>query len=322
MSSDTDSNLRTRAIEWHVRLRDGDDATWDAFTDWLGKDSRHREAYEAIEQIDEAIEPLLPHVTFQNATRETDRSATSPVVPTRRRWWIAGAALAASIAAVVVSLPLLSSSRYEVLTGPGQRQTVALDDATQVILNGSTKITFDRKNPRYASLASGEALFLVHHDDARPFTLEVGKHRIEDVGTIFNVVRDSSQVRVAVAEGAVVYRKQRQEISLGAGQALLVRGDSTDDQVTTLPVESIGAWQKDRLVYSGEPLSLVAADLGRALGIQIEVSPAIMNRPFYGVIALHGSGPEQPKRLSQALNVDLKPGPAGWTMQPLDDVGH
>lgn len=309
MGVSTDNNLQSRAIEWHVRLRHGDDATWDAFADWLAQDPRHLEAYEAIEQADLAIEPLLPQVVFPQATA------------TRRRW-LAGGALAASIAALIVFIPRLASSRYEVTTGLGQHRTVELDSATQVTLNGSTRMTFDRKNPRFASLDSGEALFRVHHDDARPFTLEMGSDRIQDVGTAFNVVRDSGEIRVAVAEGKVIFSTQAQAVPLNAGQALLARSDSTTLRVTTTPAASVGAWQNGRLVYSGEPLSRVAADLGRSLGVHIVVSPAIADRPFSGAIALTGAGSEQLARLKMALNVELEAGPTGWTMKPLNDGGR
>jgi transmembrane sensor len=190
------------------------------------------------------------------------------------------------------------------------------------MLNGSTQMTFDRNNPRFASLASGEALFRVHHDKARPFTLELGNNRIQDVGTVFNVVRDSSQVRVAVAEGKVVYSTQAQAVPLSAGQALSAQSDSPILRVTSTPVGSVGAWQIGRLVYSGERLSQVAADLGRSLGVHIVVSPTIADRPFSGAIVLDGAGSQQLERLKLALNVDLEAGPTGWTMKPVDDGGR
>jgi transmembrane sensor len=321
MGSSMDNNLQTRAIEWHIRLRHGDDATWDAFADWLAQDPRHRDAYEAIEQTDLAIEPMLPRVVFPGSTHTAEAPRAGTPVSRSRRWWLAGGALAASIAAVAILFPQLASNRYELTTGPGQRQTVMLDATTQVILNGSTRMTFDRKNPRFARLVSGEALFQVHHDNARPFTLEIGTSRIQDVGTVFNVVRDPSQVRVTVAEGKVIYSTQAQAVPLDAGQALLARSDSGTLRVTTTSITAVGAWQKGHLVYSAEPLSQVAADLGRSLGVNITVSPLISNRPFSGAIALDGSGAEQLERLKLALNVDLEAGPSGWTMKPPDDGG-
>lgn len=318
MDPETENSLQTRAIEWHIRLRDGDDATWDAFADWLAQDPHHRKAYEAIEQTDLAIEPLLPEVVFPETADDAYKSRDTPVSQSRW-WWLAGGALAASVAAVVALLALPSSSRYEVTTRPGQHQTVALDANTQVVLNGATRVTFDRRNPRFASLASGEALFRVHHDDTNPFMLEIGNNRIQDVGTVFNIVRDQSELRLTVAEGKVIYSTRAQAVPLAAGQALLGRSDSGTVRVTTIPIASVGAWQSGRLVYSGEPLSQVAADLGRSLGVHIVVSPALEARPFSGAIVLDGPGSEQLERLKMALNVDLEVGPTGWTIKPLDD---
>jgi transmembrane sensor len=307
------NSLHRRAIEWHVRLRDGDDATWAAFAQWLEEDARHRQAYDAIEQTDLALEPLLPQVGFPKDTQADARPA--------RRWWVAGGALAASIIAVLLFLPQLRSSRYEVSTVPGQRRTIVLDATTQVLLNGATRMIFDRENPRFAALTSGEALFRVRHDTAKPFTVEVGSVRIKDVGTVFNVVSDSGQVRVAVGEGEILYSTQSKEVPLAAGQALWGASDSATVHLSTAAPASVGAWQRGLLVYSGEPLSQVAADLGRSLGVPITVSSAIEARPFSGVIVLEGAGPQQLARLRLALHVDLEIGAAGWTMKPLKDGG-
>lgn len=319
MGSEFETSLQMRAIEWHVRLRDGDDATWEAFVDWLAQSADHRKAYEAIERADQAIEPLLPAVVvFRESTRnaaEPTRTAAQP----SRRWWAAGVGLAASIVTALVLVPRLASGRYEVSTQPGERQTVALDSTTQVTLNGATRMTFDRHNPRFASLESGEALFRVRHDDAHPFTLEIGSDRVRDLGTVFNVVRDHGGLRVAVAEGKVVYSSPTRTVPVNPGQDLLAQSGSGDVRLTTIPISAIGAWENGRLVYSGAPLAQVAVDLGRSLGVQIVVSPDIEGRLFSGAIVLKGAPAEQLERLKMALNVDLVARPQGWTMKPVDN---
>ncbi|MES2056487.1 MAG: FecR domain-containing protein [Pseudomonadota bacterium] len=314
MASDARHSVRAQAIEWHIRLRHGDDASWDAFAEWLAMDPRHAESYDEIEQADLAIEPLLSDVVFLEAANDTDAPSDPPA--SRWTWWgLGGGALAASIAAAIVLIPQGSTSRYEVVTGPGQREIVTLEAGTQVTLNGSTRMTFDRKDPRFASLAAGEALFQVQHDNARPFALEVGESRVEDLGTVFNVVRDAGEVRVAVAEGKVLYKSEKEAIPLQAGQTLVDLPSAGAVRVTRAPIASVGAWQKGRLVYTGEPLSQVAADLGRALGVRITVAPDIAGRPFSGAIAIDGTGPDQLRRLMPALNVTFESGTNGWAMK-------
>lgn len=317
MPSESPDSIEARAIEWHIRLRDGDDAIWEGFAEWLAEDPRHAAAYDAIEQADLAIEPLLSHVVIREAANDVEERPAHG----GWRWALAGGGLAASAAAALLLLPQAESSRYEVATRPGERQVVQLDPATRVTLNGATRMTFDRKDPRFASLAGGEALFQVRHDSARPFRLEVGSNIVEDAGTVFNVVHETGEVRVAVAEGKVVYNPGRGAVPLEAGQALVDRQNS-DVDVTRIPVERVGSWKTGSLPYSAAPLSRVAADLSRAMDVRITVAPDLADRPFSGTIALDGSGPEQLRRLQLALNVRLEKGPDGWIMKPVAGAGH
>lgn len=321
VESEAPDDIRARAIEWHVRLRDGDGATWEAFAEWLAEDPRHAGIYDEIEQADLAIEDLLPDMIFREAANDVGEPFEAPVRRTRHRRYIGGA-LVASIAAAIALAPQLTSNRYEVVTAPGERRTVSLDAGTQVILNGATRMTFDRDDPRFAALTEGEALFDVRHDSSRPFALEVGGNRVEDAGTVFNVVHQAGEVRVAVAEGRIVYNPEQEAISLDAGQALVDRSDANTVRVSRVSIEAVGAWRTGRLVYSAAPLSQVAADLGRALGVRIVVAPAIADRLFSGAIVLDSRGPEQLKRLQLALDVALDAGPDGWVMKPISGAGR
>lgn len=314
MTSEGQGSARARAIEWHIRLRHGDDAAWEGFAEWLAEDPVHAALYDEIEQADLALEPLLPAVTFREAAN--DAEIGDPQRPgSRWRWWgIGGGAAVAAVAAALAFMPQAATSRYEVTTDPGQRRTINLEAGTQITLNGATRMRLDRKDPRFASLEAGEALFQVRHDGARPFTLEVAGRRVVDLGTVFNVVHDAAAVRVAVAEGKVRYESGGRTISLDAGQAVFDPSSAGEPRVSRTAIGSVGAWRKGRLVYSGEPLSQVAEDLGRALGMRITPAPDVADRPFSGAIALRGTRPDELKRLTPALNVAFVPRAGGWTM--------
>lgn len=319
MSVERNDSVHARAIEWHVRLRDGDDATWDAFADWLAEDPAHAEAYDLVEQTDLAIEPLLPSVVIREDEAEQERPPARQVWPMR----LAVGGLAASLAIVLAAtLVPQGSDRYEVATRAGERRVVTLDGATQVTLNGATRMTFDRGNPRFAALASGEAFFQVRHDNSRPFRLEVAGKIVEDAGTAFNVAHGSGEVRVAVAEGKVIYNPGREAISLDAGQALVDRDSAAQVSVTRVSTENVGTWQTGTLTYAAAPMSQVAEDLERALGVKIIVAPALAKRPFSGTIVLDKSGADQLRRLKLALNVDFETSPDGWIMKPAGSGGQ
>lgn len=317
MSSEADNSVQARALEWHIRLRQGDDATWDAFADWLAEDERHASAYDAVEQDDLALDDLLPHVVFHEAAN--DPPDEIPTLPTRRKWplALAGGGLAASAAAVLAIMlaPLGGRDLYEVTTRRGEVQIVKLDPATEVVLNGATRMTFDRKDARFASLEGGEAFFRVRHDAANPFRLTIGQDVVEDAGTEFNVVHEAGETRVAVREGKVVYNPAGVAIALAAGQSLVDRADQKAIDVSDVQVDAVGSWRNRSLIYSGAPLSQVAADLGRALGTSVEVGRDIEARLFSGTIILDGSDAEQLNKLGKALDVTVERRPGGWTMK-------
>jgi transmembrane sensor len=314
---------RMRAIEWHIRLRDGDGDAWDAFSDWLAQDPRHGDAYDRIEASDRAITPLLPGVVFREAANDGDGAEAEAMRPPRTRRWVTGGLLAAaSLATLLLALPSIQADRYRIQTAAGERRTVTLDAGTRVVMNGGTIMAFDRKDPRFASLESGEALFQVAHDEARPFTLHMGDDSVRDVGTIFNVVRATGGIRVAVREGKVVYNPDAQAVALNPGQALVAPAGSRDIRVEDLSADAVGAWEQGRLVYDGDPLSQVAADLERMLGIAIAVDPAIARRPVSGSIIVDGKGPDQVQRLEHALDIAITTGPAGWTIKAAPAASH
>lgn len=317
MSIEMQDPIIESAIAWHVKLRDGDHATWEAFADWMAADPRHAAAYDRVEALDARIEPLLAALGEGQPANDVDPlSSPLPAPAPRRRFLIwTGGALAASIAAVLTLTPMLSSPRYEVATAAGERRQVQLDEGTDIALNGATKLLLDRDNPRAAALVEGQALFRVRHDDKRPFVLAVGAVRIVDLGTIFDVTREKDQIRVAVSEGKVEYRAAGKTVALVAGQSL-VATKGGDVAVSDTPVEAVGSWQNRRYLYSGAPLSQVAADLSRALGIAIRVDPALANRLFSGNLQIEGADDAELRRLAIALDVKLERSGPGWVMGP------
>ena len=230
--------------------------------------------------------------------------------------------MAAGLAALAIASPWMLSSRYDVVTRPGEQRVVTLDAGTQATLNGATHVIFDHKDPRFASLVAGEALFQVRHDAGRPFILGVGGRRIQDIGTLFDVVRDTAQVRIAVAEGEVLYDPSHEAIKLSAGEALTAPLSQGPASITSTSAGEVGGWREGRLAYVGEPLSRVAAELSRALGVRIRVAPSLAGRPFSGALIFDRSHPEELRRLAPALNVALGATPDGWIMKPLDGDGR
>jgi transmembrane sensor len=300
--------LNESAAIWHVRLSEGRDEDWAAFADWLAQDPRHGAAYDRIEALDHDLGALLPDLTFAPLASNDDTPRAS-----RWRWAVGAGGLVAAVAVLAMFSPP-ASTRYEIHTAPGESRVVQIDDGTQVVLNGDTRMSFDRDHPRFAQLTQGEALFSVRHDARAPFTLTLPQGQVVDVGTVFNVVSEGDTTRIAVAEGAVDYRPGGPAIPLHAGQQM--QSDANTVQVTPTDAKTVGGWHQRRLTYAGASLAQVAQDLGRVLGAAIRVEDAIAHQPVFGTIDLQDIKPSQMPLLASALNVRVVRHGKEWVFKP------
>lgn len=282
-----DPQMLDAAALWVARTRDPSFRDWDGLTAWLEADPLHNDAYELTLDAHDVTGGL-------GATDAADLGQTVPDAAGRRRlrpvWITAAAATVAAMVAVPTLLP--RHDRYTVTTAAGEQRSIRLSDGTTVSLNGGSRLVVDRAHPRALALASGEAEFTVVHDASRPFVVTAGNSRIEDVGTVFNVVRGGGATDVAVSEGAVVYDPAGAQVKLVAGGSLH-DPDGGMIEVAQVDPASIGAWRKGRLIYRGAPLSVVAADLSRATGHAIAAAPDVAVRPFSGTIVFRGLSQSQ-----------------------------
>lgn len=315
MDVEMNADIKAQAMVWVIQLREGDDLDWDAFETWLASDPAHVVAFHNAEDMDAALDTVLPQLDFRGPANDTADHLPLPHSRPVWRWAAAIGAIAACGVGAVTVLPSLLSARYEVVTSRGENQIVTLNEGTRIILNGATRVVFDRNDPRFAELKEGEALFHVSHDERAPFRLYVGDDEVEDAGTVFNVVRDGAVLRVAVAEGSVIYNPGRERVSLSAGQQMVASDNAV--KVGDTDTQSVGAWQKGQLVYKGETLARVAADLSRALDRRIKPSPEIANRPFFGTLFLEGTPDEQVRHVETALGVHLEVRGQEMTMVPM-----
>lgn len=299
-----EQHIREQAIGWVIRLREPAFDDWDGFTDWLEQDPRHNDAYERAALADEEAAEVLsappprPILPVQGSR-----------APTRRL--VLGSVLAASLVAFF-GFSTLRSSEYVIETAPGERRSVTLASGDRIDMNGGTRLVLDRDNVRFAELERGEALFTVGHDEARPFVVEAGDAVLHDVGTVFNVAHGDAGLDLAVSEGAVVFNPDRDAVLVRAGRALrTVKG--AGPRLRDVPVTDVAGWRDGRLTYSDEPLSAVAADLSRNLGVDVTVA-GNAGRPFSGVILLGARDEALMRRLGPLLDVDVRRSGEGWTL--------
>lgn len=302
------NNHLDEAIGWTVRLRDASADDWRAFTEWLEADPGHLSAYDEVQRTDAALGQLSPRL------RVVAAGPPSVQAPVRsRRGWLVGGGLAAAVAGVITTVVVQAPAAYALETRPGETRSVQLADGSRIDLNGGSRLVLDRKNERMATLEKGEALFTVVHDEDRPFEVRVGDDVLQDIGTVFAVLHEAGATEVAVSEGAVMYNPKGEAVRIDPGRKLT---DAGGEQVVLAQVEpdAVGAWRDRRLSYSGAPLSRVAADLRRNLGVPVDVDAGLAERRFTGLVQLDERPELVFERLSALLGVRAVRSGGGWTL--------
>jgi transmembrane sensor len=182
---------------------------------------------------------------------------------------------------------------YETAIG-GQRR-ITLADGSSVVLNTNSRLDVDFSgNRRDVHLVRGEAYFEVVHDKTRPFTVYANNYVVRDIGTAFDVqLSKTGLVEVGVTKGSVEVTPANGRHVSGALKSLgvliagqnIVLGQKVEraEVVSSADMGRKLAWRQGELIYTGEPLGEVLADISRYSDIKIEVAdPALENLPVGG----------------------------------------
>jgi transmembrane sensor len=307
MRDDERQDGLSEAIGWHLRLRDNNPEDWDAFIHWLEGDPQRSIDYDTVAL---SVADLTPEA-FPSGQPNLE-----PSVPFHGRWGFAAAAAAviAIVGGVAVVETMPGSARYTIATGPGEQRKILIGDGSFAELNGSSRLVLDRENSRYADLVAGEATFTVRHDPARPFTVTVGEHKVQDVGTVFNIVRDDQRTRLDVLQGQVLFNPDKQRVPLVAGRTLVAFSGKGRILVTAKKVDTMAGWRTGQLSFADEPVQTVAGDLARSLGTAITVDRRLAGQPFTGSVRIEGDVTVQ--KLAATIGAKARRKGSGWLLEP------
>lgn len=163
-----------------------------------------------------------------------------------------------------------SSPSLHYSTAIGVRESVALADGSQLILNTDTRLRAAvNKAGRKVWLEQGEAFFEVAHDSSRPFVVFAGDRRITVLGTRFSVRRHGDEVEVVVEEGRVQVAPQLAQTTVTPtvvtrNQKIVSEGGNV--LVVLKPAAQIVnelSWRQGKLVFDQMTLAEAAAEFNR-----------------------------------------------------------
>lgn len=283
------------AVRQWLAEHPADAKTISALDDALGRVTLGPNAVAGID-VEGALAKVKGKLASGRAVELTGkRMAHAPkVIPLRPRGFewvplVAAAAMVLIAGAIVWRFPSKSEApppttiAARTLSTPvGGRDSLVLPDGSQVTLGPGSSLIMAQgygQSERRISL-TGEALFTVTHDAAKPFVVVANGVEIRDVGTAFVVHSDGSGVRVAVTEGVVDLKAGGTVETLKAGDAASVSAGKIKTQRGVGASDDL-AWTTGRLVFRDAPLSEVAEDLKRWYGVTLDIrDPALRRRPL------------------------------------------
>jgi transmembrane sensor len=290
-----------------------------AFQAWLNRSALHRDAiadygsfWSEFDQLGQLTRPV-------GAGQEVAVPVAPSPVSRANKVWLAACAAAVvamvavggvvrqesparqQVAAARPQMPAHPSGPQSYATAIGAQKTFALADGTSVTLNTNSQINVDfRGDRRDVQLVRGEAYFEVVHDKTRPFTVHADRYAVRDIGTAFAVhLMDKCLVNVRVTKGSVEIASSVRHGKRSAGAKSLgifvagrdvVLGEKIEHTETVSDAELSRklAWRQGQLIYSGQPLSDVLADISRYSDIEIELTdPALKDLPVGGAFSVN-----------------------------------
>jgi transmembrane sensor len=160
------------------------------------------------------------------------------------------------------------------------------------VLNTASEATvrFDEAH-REIDLVSGEGLFKVAKDPARPFVVRAGFVSVRAVGTEFSVRTAGQHVDVTVTEGVV---ELVDNSTSGGGVIRRVAANERATVMETSQVQVQGmphaeaerrlAWRDGMVDFAGEPLTTAVEEINRHNHRQIVVDDrSLASRPVVGM---------------------------------------
>ncbi len=195
----------------------------------------------------------------------------------RRKWLQIAAAIAVLM---VVSLFYVNSLDTSISTEFAERREVTLPDASEVVLNADSRLSFSEKawdKERNVTL-KGEAFFKVAK--GKRFTVATEAGTVSVLGTEFNVENRNDFFEVTCYEGLVSVNFNGKEIQLPAGSSFQVIQGTI--QPITDPKTASPSWINHESSFNSIPLAYVLDEFQRQYNVRMEIQNVNTQQLFTG----------------------------------------
>ena len=150
---------------------------------------------------------------------------------------------------------------------------VLLPDGSKVYLNRNSEISYSKSSGQATRNVKlkGEAFFDITRDPSKPFIIDAGNAKVKVLGTSFSVLTNNinNAVEVFVKTGSVMLSDNEGKQNLILEPGFIGTMSSENSMKVANANVNYLSWNTDLLIYNGQSLDMVFADIKRIYAIDI-----------------------------------------------------
>ncbi|MEL7588245.1 MAG: FecR domain-containing protein [Prolixibacteraceae bacterium] len=189
----------------------------------------------------------------------------------------------AALYAVFTGDPLESHKEFH--AEYGSISSVRLEDGSKIWLNSNTTLSLTEKEHEVTAKLSGEAYFEIKHDARRTFLVDLGKIRIRDLGTTFNVSAypDDNFFRATLLSGEIAVLGESGEMirNLAVNQTFRFDRSRQSHVIEELDANLVTGWTENKFVFIDKPLAEICREIEKWYGVSVRIEDETLKPERY-----------------------------------------
>lgn len=157
----------------------------------------------------------------------------------------------------------------------GSISSIVLDDGSKIWLNSNTTLVMTEEKRKVSIKLNGEAYFDIRHDPNREFIVDLGKIKVKDFGTKFNISAYPGDqfYRATLIEGDVtILNPEGNGIKeLAINQTFRFNPDDFSYQIEELDPSIVTGWTSNKFVFIDKPLAEICHDFEKWYNVTIVI---------------------------------------------------
>ena len=158
----------------------------------------------------------------------------------------------------------------------GSISSIYLEDGSRIWLNSNTTIALHESSNQTTVDLQGEAYFEVKHNPKRAFVIDLGKIKINDIGTNFNISAYPSDnfVRTTLLEGKIEVLNEDLETikNLKINQTFKFDRRNSSYELEELDPLLVTGWKDNKFVFIDKPLHEICDEIEKWYGVTIIIN--------------------------------------------------